>query len=90
MIPVMKVNGMSEFGKALSPDEPQTIDGYSVTGLQKSIEKPMIFGICWKPDPRGYGIIGAMLWTPQGSPKHDSSEDATGLTLINIPDHIFV
>jgi hypothetical protein len=77
---------MSEFSKALSPDEPQTIDGYRVTGLQKSIEKPMIFGMCWKPDPRGYGIFGAMKWFCNGQPSELGDPE---LNTDTIPDHLW-
>lgn len=67
-------------------NEPQTADGYLVTGLQKSIHKPWFFGMCWKPDPRGYGIIGAMKWSPAGIP--EGYEDDPQLVLVNIPEHL--
>jgi|GEM_PF-4165712 len=66
--------------------EIQTADGHLVTGLTRSTEKPLLFGMCWKADPRGYGIMGAMRWWPDG--KAELYEDDPSLVLVNIPDHL--
>jgi hypothetical protein len=55
-------------GLASNPEEPQTINGYRVTGLQRSVSKGQLFGILWMPDPRGYGISGPTTWFNDGTP----------------------
>lgn len=64
----------------------QTADGHLVTGLKKSPQKPLLFGLCWKADPRGYGVIGPMRWWPSGTPEHYA--DDPSLVLTNIPQEL--
>ena len=62
------MNKHPTWAMATSPDQPQTIDGYRVGGLQKSVKKGQLFGYLFMPDPAGFGIRGPTTWYYDGQP----------------------
>ena len=71
----------------MESSQAKTIDGHDVTGLQRSNCFGELFGICWKPDPRGYGITGASRWHKDGTPSYPDA-DYPALDPATIPDHL--